>query len=272
MAVESSTKISLGKGGEFRSASTVSTGNVLGTTAVFIPLPYQTERVIITPTTFSTAVSVSVAVNPWLVVLKTTDNMGNLADYSKAAQDASTSTLVDVSALNTRANGDFLLVGSHIPFRGVYFDVHGLNAAGTATVSVYYWNGSAWVDTSATVTGIRTTMVWDKDGIVTWTVPAAWKPESIKELYPSFTTPKYFYEPKLYWTRWEVDAALADTDVTFYSMSAANRSTAYAELISGQSLSKNMYHGFGGEGCVEALANAASAYVHVNAYTSGKFE
>ena len=273
MAVVSGTKISLGKGGEERLAS-VTKGLACTSTAKFQQFPRITDRVTATARTFATsAVVVRMLFNPWLVVLKTIDNMTNLpTDYSKAAQDNSTSTLVDVSSLNTRANGDFLLIGSHIPFRGVYFDVYGVNASGTATVTVYYWDGSAWADTSATVTGIRTTMVWDKDGIVTWTVPSAWQPETIANLYPTMTKDAYYKDIPLYWTRWEVDAALADTDITFYHMYAANRSTDYFEIVDGQMVSKDIHHGMGGTGCIEALTDTGTAQLQVNAITRGAFE
>lgn len=271
MAVESSTKINLGKGGEFRIAS-ASKGLSLTTTAAFQQFPSNTTRIFATPTTFSTAVVARLLLNPWLVVLKTADNMlTEPTDYSTYAQDNSTDTSVDVSSLNTRANGDFLLVGSHLPFRGVYFDVDGTNSAGTATIAVYYWNGSTWTDTSATVTGIRTTMVFDKDGIVTWTVPTTWRKETIAKLYPSMTVKTYYSDVPLYWTRWEVDAAITDTSVTIDSMSAANRSTDYAELSSGQMLSADIRQGIGGIGCLEALTDAGTALLVVNAATSGEF-
>ena len=272
MAVASSTKISLGKGGEFRAVSTAGTGTAPAATATFVQFPYQTEKVTVTARNLSTAVSVFVAFNPWLTVLMTTDNMESVIDYSKAAQDNSTDTDIDLSSMDTRANGTILLVGADIQYRGVYFDVDATNDADTSTVSASYWNGSIWVDTGANVTGIRTTRVWDKDGIVTWTVPTAWKPASIEKLYPLFTTKTYFYEPALYWTRWELNAAITDSSVTLNSMSAANRSTNYGEILDGQMVSKNIHHGFGGTGCVEVLGNAGTSNIHINAYTSGKFE
>lgn len=271
MAVESSTKIHLGKGNEFRGAS-VTKGTVLGTTAVYTQFPLKTHRLTITPTTFTTAVVVRLLLNPWLTVLKTTDNMSSPPiDYSNAAQDNDTDTSVDVSSLSTLANGDFLLVGSHVPFRGVYFDVDGTNAAGTATVAVYYWNGGHWITTGATVTGIRTTAVWDKDGLVYWTVPSAWQPTTFSHLYSSISDKKYYSDVPLYWTRWEVDAAITDTSVTIDSMFAANKSTAYAELASGQMLSADIEHGLGGIGCIEALTDAGTATLIVNSIANGKF-
>jgi len=273
MAVESSTRINLGKVGEFRIAS-ASKGTALTDTASFTQFPLKTNRLTITPTVFTTAVVVRLLLNPWLTVLKTTDDMSTPpTDYSLEAQDNDTGTDVDLSVLNTRANGDFLLVGSHAPFRGIYFDVDGTNAAGTAQVTVYYWNGGHWVDTSATTTGIRTTAAWDKDGIVTWTVPTAWRPATALHLYPSSKIERLYYaNVPLYWTRWEVDAAITDTAVTLNSMSAANRSSSYAELVSGQMVSVDIEHGFGGTACIEALTDAGTAYLVVNSISKGNFE
>lgn len=268
------TEIVAGAIGERRAVSTASGGTALTTTAGFIQLPRGAHHIFITPRNFATAVVAKIAINPWLVVLKTTDNMATVpVDYSEYAQDNDTTTLIDVSSLGILANGDFLLVGSHVPFRGVYFDVYGVNGAGTATVAVYYWNGLAWADTSATVTGIRTTMVWDKDGIVTWTVPTAWQTATIANLYPTMPTSTYYSDVPLYWTRWSVDAALADTDVTISSMSAANRSTAYAEYVFGQTIEERIQRGFGGVGCIEALTDAGTANLIVNVATarSGNF-
>ena len=271
MAVESSTKLELGKGNEFRIAS-ASTGLSLSTTAAFQQFPLSTGRVLATPTTFSTAVVAKLLLNPWLVVLKTVDGMANEPiDYSNDAQDNDTGTSVILSSLDTLANGDFLLVGSHVPFRGVYFDVDGTNTAGSATVTVSYWSGAGWTTTGANVAGIRTTAVWDKDGIVTWTVPTSWARAELAKLYPEPNLRTYYSHIPLYWTRWDVDAAITDTSVTVDGMYSANRSTAYAELTSGQMLSADVIQGIGGIGCLEALTDAGTAKLLVNAVARGTF-
>jgi len=256
-----------GQLGELRAASTASGGTALTTTATYIQLPLKTSHLFITPRNFSTAVVAKVALNPWLVVLKTTDNMITTpTDYSEAAQDGSTDTDVDVSALGALTDGDFLLIGSHLPFRGVYIDVDGTNAAGTATLNVHYWNG-AWTDASDT-DGTFSTMVFAQDGLVYWTVPTTWKPETIATLYPTMTTKTYYSDKLLYWTRWSVSVALADTAITFNSMVAANRSTSYSEWLEGQPLEQRIKHGeIGGIGCIEALTNAGTANLIVNATT-----
>lgn len=267
--------------GEMRAASTASGGSALtnavgGTTAAssgFIQLPLVSSHIFITPRNFATAVVVKVLLNPWLVVLKTTDNMiTKPTDYSNAAQDADATTDIDVSELSTLANGDFLLVGSHLPIRGAYIAVGTTNSAGTAALDVFYWGGSVWVDASDT-DNTFSTRVFAQSGLVTWTVPTPWPTATIRNLYPSMTAETYYRDVPLYWTRWSVDAALTDTTVSFDSMVAANRSTAYAELVSGQTLEERIQHGLGGIGCVEALTDAGTANLIVNVATQrgGRF-
>ena len=266
------TEVLAGQIGEIRATSTAGGGTALTTTATYVHLPIGSYHIYITPRNFSTAVVAKFSFNPWLVVLKTTDTMATApTDYSAAAQDASAATDIDVSELNTLANGDFLLVGSHLPFRGVYIDVDGTNSLGTASTSVYYWNGSDWADTTET-DDTFSTRTFAQDGLVYWSVPSAWAATTLKALYPS-TPASAYTKLNYFWTRWEVSAALTDTSVTFNSMVAANRSTAYAELLSGQTFEERVTKGLGGVGCIEALTDAGTANLIVNVATvrEGRF-
>ncbi len=262
------TEILDGPLGEVRVASTAGGGTALTTTAGYTQLPLHTKHIRLTPRALSTAVVVKFAKNPWLTVLKTIDGMATEPkDYSEAAQDADATTDVDVGALSTLANGDFLLIGAHLPFRGVYIDVDAANTQGTATTSVYYWNGEAWADSSAT-DGTNSTMTFAVDGLVYWTVPTAWRKATFKSLYPTMPADRYYSDNPLYWTRWSVSAVLADTSITFNSMVAANRSTTYAELALGQMWPEKIVHGRpGGIGCIEALTDAGTASLIVNVAT-----
>ena len=266
------TEVIAGAVGEIRAASAAN-GTALTTTATFIQLPLNTKHITVTPRNFATAVVVRWNRNPWLVVLKTTDNMLGLpTDYSKVAQDADAATDVVVSSLGALADGDFLLIGSHQRFRGVYIDVDGTNGAGTATLAVAYWNGSAWVDVSTLSDGTNGgNRVFEQDGIVTWDVPTPWAKASLPSIYPAFVNKQpeaYYADVPLYWVRLSVSAALTDTAVTFNSLVAANRSTAYAELVSGQTWEEQVKHGeIGGIGCIEALTDAGTANLLVNVAT-----
>ena len=263
MAVASSTKLNIGKPGEFRVSSTASAGTSLTTTAAYTQLLTGTERVLITPRNFSTAVIVKVAFNPYLVVLKTLDGMATVpVDYSEYAQDNSTSTDIDLSSLSTLAAGDFLLVGAHEKFRGVYMDVDSTNSTESVTLTVSYWNGQDWVDTANTDGWSAT--AFDQDGLTYWTVPDAWRKATIKALYEFAPHFEHTFTD-LYWTRWEIDTDV-DSSVTLNSMVAANRLATYGELVEGQTLSANIYKGVGGIGCIEALTNAGTANLIVNCY------
>ena len=267
------TEILSGQVGEIRAASTAAGGTALSTTATYIQLPTGSYHCYLTPRNFSTAVVAKFSFNPYLVVLKTTDAMVTApTDYSLYAQDADASTDVDVGSLSTLANGDFLLVGSYLPFRGVYVDVDAANTQGTATTSVYYAASGVWTDSSAT-DGTNSTMTFAVDGLVVWTVPSGWTPTTLKALYPHTPDSKYT-NLNYYWTRWSVSAALADTTITFNSMVSANRSTTYAELVSGQTFEERITTGVvGGVGCIEALTDAGTANLIANVATvrDGKF-
>jgi len=77
----------------------------------------------------------------------------------------------------------------------------------------------------------------------------------------------------IYWTRWEVSVVL-DSSVTLNSMRSLNRSTSYAELLSGQTFEETISMGHLGVGCVEALVDAGTGNLVVNVATrstSGRF-
>jgi nucleotide-binding universal stress UspA family protein len=71
-------------------------------------------------------------------------------------------------------------------------------------------------------------------------------------------TPSYaLSHEKLFWTRWTVSASMG-TAVTASAMHAANRSTAYGELLAGQPFEQTIKTGMGGYGCVEAVMAAGT--------------
>ena len=256
--------------GETRTLSTADGGTALSTTLALIPIPPRVSRLIIIPRNFATAVVAKFALNPYLVVLKTLDNLATATDYSEAAQDADTATDIDLSSLDTAANGDYLYVGSHQRFRGVRVDVDAANG-NASTLTVNYWNGTAWVTITATdgsASGGATIAV---DGNVTWTVPAAWVAASLEDIaspVPGSIVP--YKDLKLYWTRWQVSAAL-DATSTLNSMLSLNRNTAqYAELLATTALDERIKRGLGGIACVEALTDGGTANLIVNGVMSAE--
>lgn len=262
-----------GRLGEFRATSTADGGTALTTTAGFIQFPTLTKagdnkqcHLFITARNFVTAVVAKIILNPWLTILKTTDSMvASPTDYSIEAQDNDTGTSVDISSLNTVANGDWLLVGSHLPIRGVDLDIDGTNSTASRTLTVAYWNGGSWISYTLSYS-VAWTTAFDADTTVSWTPTTNWAKTTFKKLYPEHTTSYYFSEVPLYWTRWSVDGAL-DATVTIDAMLSANRSTSYGELLAGQAFEERAVYGFGGLGCIEALTNAGTANLIVDVAT-----
>lgn len=231
------TQTYVGSLGEVRSASTAAGGTALTTAAQVIALPDGTKHVFVTGRNYSTAVVAKVALVPYLVVLKTTDNLATATDYSVQAQDGLAATNVALSSLSTAANLDYLYVGSHLPFRGVA--VTSVNANGNAsTLTVKYWDGAAWTDITATDGSAAAGATLGQSGLVTWTVPAAWAKASLMTINsPAPASAVPYGSDALYWTRWQVSAALdGTTDAS--AMLALSRSTAYAELIAAQKIGR----------------------------------
>ena len=253
---------------EARAASTAGGGTALATTAVRVTLFDKTQGVALVPRNFSTAVVAKWAPCPYLVILKTTDGLATAIDYSDEAQDRDAATDVDLSSLGTLANGDYVLVGSHVPFRGIDVDVDAAN--GNASVlTAKYWNGSAWVDLSASDGTASGGATFAQDGLITWTPPSAWAVARLKEIVPATAAavgPRQ--DLPLYWVRIEVSAAL-DSTTTCNAMISLPRSTAYAELTTGLVQELSCQKGPGGIAAIEALTDAGTANLIVNCYTWG---
>jgi hypothetical protein len=255
--------------GELRAGSTTGGGRALTTAATTIPLLPGTRFIQLIPRKYAGGCEViKIATCPYLLVLKTTDALGSApTDYSSEAQDLSASTVVDLSSLNTGGNGDYLYVGATLPFRGVKVNVTNVNG-NASELTVKYWNGSAWTDISdadGTITGGDTT--FGEDGNVTWTVPAigTWVADSLVDIGDALSAVgPYVGQEDIYWTRWEVSAAL-DSSVTLQEFHALSReSTQYWELISEIPLEMVVNNHLGGVGAIEALTDAGTASLIVN--------
>lgn len=259
--------------GDLRAASTASGGTPLTATLTTIGLPLNAKWLTLIPRNFAGAAVLRFALNPWLVVLRTQDSLVSFTDFSDNAQDNDTGTSVTWSEQSTVANGDAFYVGSHIPFRGVAIDVDGTNGSGSATLTVNYWNNTAWADITNS-DGTRSSAAFDQDGNETWTVPGAWVADNLNdiEVRTGFTTtrhPEEVFQTALYWTRWELDAAITDTSVTLDSMRSLNRSTAYAETPPNFAITEKIARGIGGISCVEALVNAGAGNLIVDVAALG---
>lgn len=232
-----------------------------------LSFPAGTEYLYLEGRNYSTAVVIKYALNPWLTVLLTTDNLDTApTDGSDACQNNATSTALTLNSLSTLADGDYLLIGSHVPFRGVAVDVTNTNSNANS-ILVEYWNGSAWVDTSATDGTVSGGVSLAQDGLVTWTVPTTWATEALSSMARKAADTSAIEDGdaweglhrSLYWTRWSWSAAL-DSSVTIVQMHALNRSTAYTSLTSGRpGVGQFVRRGVLGFGSLEALTDAGTA-------------
>lgn len=254
----------LGEGG----SAVASTGVALSTTPVFVQLPDGTQHVTLEGRLYSTAVVSVVKLNPYLAVIKTQDSGVTATDYSQNAQDNSTATSVTLSSQGTAAQGDFLYVGAHLPFRGVSIDVDAGNGNASVLTVKYRKSDNTWADTSATDGTISTGFSMAVDGTVAWTVPTDWIPcklavaDAVGAAFP-------YRSDELYWTRWEFSAAL-DSSTTLDSMLAMSRNKAAVgvQLTSGRVLAFQVAKGVGGLGCIEATTDAGTAALLVNCFAS----
>lgn len=264
---------------EVRAVSTASGGTALTATATgasapgslgIVSIPGGADWMSLTPRNFSEQCKVvRVSLNPRLVILATWDAGKTTVDISDEMQDGDTTDYA-LDAFPITGTG-YIYVGSRIPFRGVSVDV-GSDANGDANnLTVYYWNGTSWVDisdTDATDTGAALAV----DGTVTWTVPSSWKRASLSAIGTSIGSGIEYTLPTgtphhtvpLYWSRWEWSAAMdAATDVA--QMLSLNRSTAPLELLEGQPLELMVNHHEVAN--VQAITNAGTANIVVNVGT-----
>lgn len=247
-----------------------STGLSLTTTATLAPLPKNAKHLFLSPHTFAdSAVVARIAVNPYLVVLKTTDALSAApTEYSEAAQDGSTSTDVVLSSLGTAAQSDFLYVGAVRQFGGVYCDVDAAN--GTASViTVKYWDGNSWEDISDTDGTASGGASLAQDGIISWTVPSDWTPTTLLAAGDTEQAHRWCNQP-FFWTRWEWSAGL-DSSTTLNAMLATAPDSAFFELITGKSYEQGldrMHHA-----SIQALTDTGTAKLVVGFATGvgGRF-
>ncbi len=240
------------------------------TTAAFTPFIKGTEHINLEPRNFaSSAAIIKFAFCPYLVILKadSADGLGgHLEDNSDVAQDGSTATSVDLSAF---ASGRALYVGSAIPFRGAHIDVDGANSTGSTVITVSYWNGAEWVDSSDTDGTISGGISLAQDGAITWTVPSAWQLSTLDKLASAAgesldSSGQKYKDTNMYWTKWTWDQNM-DAAVTLDHILGINESTAYSELTASTAFEGRIHHGFGsnGVGGIELLTNTGTANVLV---------
>ena len=262
---------------EVRAASTAAGGTALTSTAGLISLPFGSDWMSLTARNFSsTCKVVQFVLNQYLTIVTTTNLLTGTSviggagitaavncDISKEMQDGDDTDFA-IDSIPTLTNGGAIYVGSPLPFRGVAVDIGSEANDTTSALTVKYWSG-AWTDTSATdgtVSG-GSGKSMQIDGNVYWAVQSTWEKESLSVIGDTALNESWS-GPKLYWTRWEWDAALDSTDIV--QMRPLNRSTSYAELMEGQAFEHTVRTSETSESisCIEALTNAGTANLIVN--------
>ena len=262
---------------EIRAASTAGGGTALSTTLALISLPIGGDWLTMLPRNFVTAVVAQYALNPWLTIIATTNALGTKRRLVSGAQTISETDDISVemqdgdavdfaiNSFDTAANDNYIYVGSWLPFRGAQVSLNNKNDV-ASVLTVNYWRG-AWaaVDTISDGTDVGSSDTMKQDGDVTWVVSSDWKRDSLLKIGDT-TVKESWSGDNLYWTRWEVSVAL-DSTVDLVTMRALNRSTTYAELAEGILFSESAISGPSGFSCVEALVDAGSGNLIVNAAT-----
>jgi hypothetical protein len=260
---------------EVRAASTAGGGTALSTTAVLVPLWMGTEHVGVIVRNFATAVVAKIAVNPYLLILRSDNGLQTYTDYSAQGQQSG-GTGISAGALDTLINGGQFYIGSHLPFRALQVTMSGSVNAVVATLLGEYWNGSAWVSlavTDGTASGGATLA---QTGNITWTVPTAWAkafPGSTLQM-PVDVSQQHqmpYADKQRYWTRWSVSAKLTTT-VTINLMLPFNRNTThYGEAVQDSLTQLRTIKGLDGASCIELLTDAGTANAIVNCYISSPY-
>ena len=208
---------------------------------------------------------------PYLAVLKTIDNLATTpTDASEAVQAGLATAQLALGALSTFANGDYLLMAASRRYRGVIVDVvAGQVNAVVSVLTAEYWNGSAWVDLSATDGTASGGATFAQDGDITWTMPTAWKKASAQDILVAGGLPRADTVPTevrmepLFWTRWKVSVALSAT-VNVASLFAMSESANDAEARDGQDVELWGAKGVGGLSAVVAVLDAGTGKLIVN--------
>lgn len=262
--------------GEWRRAS-AAVGNAItaGATAAaaFQAFPAGSQYVSLEGRNYSTAVVANVMFNPYLRVLKTTDNFAGGAtattDYSAVAQN--NKPVTGAVVLSSFATSHAIWVGAEIPFRGIFADVQATNS-NTSTAVTAYW--SATGPTMATLTSADGTFsgvaTFNVDGGITWTVPSDWTVGTLRAIAGAVSSIPYSGE-SLYWVKLTVSAAL-DASTTLDQLLAMNRAAAGSglSLTSGRpGIEMMLPTGSGRWGCLEAVTDAATGNLLVNVATLG---
>ncbi len=226
-------------------------------TPTFIPVHEGTSHIFVTASAVSGGANVvQFTINPYLSIYKTGNNLTTETDYSQVAQQVNPLSSVVLDILNTLASGGYIIVGSHIPFRGVNVTVGTANT-NVSTLSVKYWNGTSFVTATPTDGTSSAGATFAVSGNITWTVPTDWKLAALTDVGLNISGAITRTTQPMYWTQWTVSAQLSATVRLSQMLSMSRFGAAYAELLAGQNFSAGFVKGVGHQGCIEATVGPA---------------
>lgn len=253
--------------------------------ADFFPFLENSHHFSAIPWNYTTAVVAQLLLCPYLWIVKgssLTTQPPTITDFSLQGQKTG-GTGVTLSSLATLGSGEAFYLGANVPFAGVAVDMSAAVNGNASVLTVEYWNGSAWVSLSATDNTAAAGKTFAQDGLVTWTVPAAWSKAKLSDgivgtpsLPASQLANQYLGEVNSlpqYWTRWTVSAAL-DSSTVANTMIAINQSTAYAEVLANNALEGRILKTHGGVSALAAKADAGTLSLIINCFSdnpSGAF-
>lgn len=111
------------------------------------------------------------------------DDNGTFEDQTSGVGERGTTTSFDINAF--AGGDDAYYIGSDLPFRGFFIDL--ANTNDTASVlTVNYWDGTQWADTSATDGTDVAGDTLKQDGDVFFTTPTDWTKRTVNSLGPYF--------------------------------------------------------------------------------------
>lgn len=98
-----------------------------------------------------------------------------------AVTDYSAATNSNLDALDTLANGDWVVAGYSARFNNLYVDMDAANLnVNAATLAVAYWNGTAWAAVAGLSDGtISGGATFRQDGTISWTMPTDWQQNTV---------------------------------------------------------------------------------------------
>lgn len=249
--------------GEIRGASTAA-GNAI-TAAVTAPAalcawPVGAQYLYLEGRNYGTAVTVQFTLNPYLTIIKTTDNLAanaNATDYSEVAQN--NKPVTGAVVLSSFATSHALWLGADVPFRGVFAEVSAANgSAGTVAATYYSQTGPTMASLSISDGTIVTGASFGTSAAITWTVPTDWTAATLRVAGGAANAVQGGGLVK-YWVRFTTSGAF-DSSTTLNQLLSLNRSTSGAPLTSGRpGLWMELPTGANKAGCIEAKTDAGTA-------------